>query len=70
MGDHDLFEFRFTEIYNFFSVRFLKNTISFFHSSNSMLAKENPARGHMFRIEPCYEIYKIYDVSRLQNLQT
>ena len=46
MGDHDLVEFRFTEIYNFFSVRFVKNTISFFHSSNSMLAKENPARGH------------------------
>ena len=34
MGDHDLFGFRFTEIYNFFSVRFLKNRISFFHSSN------------------------------------
>ena len=31
----------------FFLVRFLKNTISFFHSSNSMLAKENPARGHL-----------------------
>ena len=46
-GDHDLFGFRFTEIYNFFSVRFLKNTISFFHSSNSMLAKENPTRGHL-----------------------
>ena len=46
MGDHDLVEFRFTEIYIFFSVRFVKNTISFFHSSNSMLAKENPARGH------------------------
>ena len=46
MGDHDLFAFRFTEIYNFFLVTFLKNTISFFYSSNSMLAKENPARGH------------------------
>ena len=29
-----------------------------------MLAKENPARGHTFRIELCYEIYKIYDFSR------
>ena len=29
-----------------------------------MLAKEKPARGHMFRIELYYEIYKIYDFSR------
>ena len=64
LGDHDLFGFRFTEIYNFFSVRFLKNTISFFHSSNSMLAKENPAWGQTFRIKLCYEIYKIHDFSR------
>ena len=28
-----------------------------------MLAKENPAREHMLRIELCYEIYKIYDFS-------
>lgn len=26
-----------------------------------MLAKENPARKHMLRIELCYEIYKIYN---------
>ena len=46
IGDHDLFGFRFTEIHIYF-FRFLKNTISFFHSSNSMLAKENPPRGHL-----------------------
>ena len=29
-----------------------------------MLAKENPAREHMLRIELCYEIYKIHDFLR------
>ena len=39
-GDYDLFEFTFIEI--FLWVRLKKSMISYFHSSNSILTKDDP----------------------------